>query len=115
MDRKRLETLVVEVVLVVRKAHLAAGGNALKHWTQLETAMRSAARQTSTATEWASTLQRRMQVASLPASGSSAVVDLAHFCDEHGAHETMLDMAEREHALIAALAKGVVEKAREAK
>jgi hypothetical protein len=37
------------------------------------------------------------------------LVDLTHFCDEHGAHTEFLDMVERDHALLLALTQLTIE------
>jgi hypothetical protein len=81
----------------------------MTYWTQLQDRIRSAARQTASASEWASLMQRRLQIGSLSKEDSRALVELVRFCDEHGAHSDFLAAVERDHSLLMALVQLIVE------
>lgn len=105
------------MILTVRSAFLSAcdGRPPMDYWTQLQSRCRAAARQTTTASEWVSAVQRRMQIQGFRSSDSLALVELVRFCDEHSAHGAFLEMVERDHALLIALAQVVVEERKSAK
>lgn len=110
-QKKQLETLAVEMVLELRSEYLASvnGRPSMSYWEQLQNRMRSAARSTTTASEWVTQVMRRMQIASLRKSASRSLVELVRFCDEHDAHLDFLAMVERDNALLIALAQLIAE------
>jgi len=114
-QKKRLETLAVELALALRSAYLSEQGGRppMNYWEQMENRMRAAARQTASASEWASLMQRRLQIGNLPKGASSALIDLVRFCDEHQAHTEFLDLVERDHGLLVALTRQIVEERKE--
>jgi hypothetical protein len=113
--RERLVTLTVEVLLALRAAYLRTGqANALKHWDILQNRARAAARTTASPEEWATKLQRDLQIASLSSSASSVVVELVHEVTERNARGEWLDLIEREHGYLIALARLTAEKRKEA-
>lgn len=115
-QKKQLETLTVEMVLAFRSAYLAnvGGRPPLGYWEQIQNRVRSAAMQTESASEWASTVQRRLNLGSLPSYASRALVELVRFCDEHDAHDEFLALVERDHALVVAMAQLIVEERKRA-
>lgn len=115
-QRRQLETLAVEMLLALRAAYLSAqdGRPPMNYWEQFQSRMRAAARQTATASEWVSQMQRRLQVASLRSSDARTLVDLVKFCDEHEAHLDFLEMVDRDHSLLIAMTQTIVEERKNA-
>lgn len=113
--QKELETLTVEMLLAFRGAYLRelGGRPPLNYWSQLQDRARASARQTTSASEWASQVQRKLQIPALAKDYSSTLIDLVRFCDEHQAHMDFLDMVERDHALLMALVQLTVEQRKE--
>jgi hypothetical protein len=112
--KERLRTLTVEVLLVVRAAHLASpSANQLKHWDMIQDRVRSAARTSATPEEWVTTLARKLQLPTLNSSGSSAIVDLVAFVAERQCAAQWLDLIEREHGYLMALTRLAADKKRE--
>lgn len=115
-EKERLRTLTVEVLLAIRAEYLRTPGvNVLKHWEMLTTRMRGAARTTATPEEWATTLARKLLIPVLSSSASSSVVDLVHFVTEHRCAPEFLDLIDREHGYLIAMARLISEKRREAR
>jgi hypothetical protein len=114
--KKQLETLSVEMLIAFRGAYLReqSGRPPLNYWSQLQDRVRAAARQTTSASEWASQVQRRLQIPSLSKDYCQVLIDLTQFCDEHQAHTEFLDMIERDHALLMALTQLTIDKRKEA-
>lgn len=110
-QKKALETITVEFVLSLRSEYLREqdGRPPMNYYEQLQNRMRGAARQTSSASEWASLMQRRLQIGSLSKDASRALIDLVRFCDEHQAHGDFLTAIDRDHALLIALVQLIVE------
>ncbi len=111
-DRRKLETLVVEYVLVLRSAYMNQqnGRPPMNYWEQFSSRMRSAARQTTRPSEWVAQVQRRLQIPSIPSRDSRVLIELVGFCDEHeGAPEALLDIVDRETPLIIAMSQKIVE------
>jgi hypothetical protein len=114
--REKLVTLTVEVLLVMRSAYLGtAGASALKNWDILQSRMRSAARTTASPEEWATKLQRDLQIPSLTSSSCRALVDLVHEVTERGCRSEWLDLLDREHGYLIALTRLTAEKRKEEK
>lgn len=104
--KERVRTLVVEIVLEVRRAYLASpSSNVLKHWDQLHGRMKAAARTTASPEEWASRFASGMRVRASSSSGSRALIDLVHFVREHDANREFFEMLDREHDYMMALAR----------
>lgn len=114
-QRRKLETKVVELILSIRAAYLSEQGGRppMNYWEQFSSRMQAAARQTVTASEWASQVQRRLQVGSLRSSDAPVLLDLVRFCDEHDAHLELLDMVSRDTPLLIAMTQEIVEKRKE--
>lgn len=106
MNNERRETLAsatVAVLLEMRQAYLAGGGNALKHWAQIQDRLRAACRTSETVEQWLTTMQRGLQLPAASSSLSSAAVALAKSVGTDAA--AWLDMVESEHGYIIALAR----------
>jgi hypothetical protein len=113
-QKERLVTLTVESLLTLRSAYLRTGqANALKHWDILQSRARAAARTTASPEEWATKLQRDLQIPSLSSLASSVLVELVHVVTELGARSEWLDLIEREHGYLIALARLTAEKRKE--
>jgi len=113
MDTEIARAAVVRLVLALRAEYLAAGANPLKHWEQLHERLRAAARTTGTAEEFATKLQRDLRIATVTSSFCSATTELVDAVG--GEHAALLDLIDREHGYIMALArKAADEKRREA-
>ncbi len=54
-------------------------------------------------------MQRRLQIGSLDKEGSRSLIELVRFCDEHQAHAEFLAAVERDHSLLMALTRLIVE------
>ena len=114
--KERLRTQTVEVLLEFRAAYLASpGANALKHWDQLQERLRAAARTTASPEEWATKMRRDLNLGASSSSGSRALIDLVHEVTERSARREWLDLLEREHGYLIALARLTAEKRKETK
>lgn len=115
-QRKQLETLLVEMIIGFRAQFLRnhKGRPPLNYWEQIQNRVRSAARTTTTVSEWASAMQRGLQIEALDSWASRALVDLVAFCDEQDAHLECLDLLDRDHAMVLALVRVECEKRRDA-
>jgi hypothetical protein len=115
LDNSKREALLartVAVVLELRRQYLAAGANPLKHWQQLHDRLRMATRTTTSVAEWATRVQAGLQLGVPSSSLSSAVLLLE---DEVACipQPAWLDLLEREHAHVMALARKEAEDRRE--
>lgn len=70
------EHATVSVVLAARQQYLAAGANPLKHWDQIETAMRRASASSVTLAQWITRFSRRLLIAAPSKLLSSAIAEL---------------------------------------
>ena len=115
--KKQLETATVEMVLVLRSAYLSEQGGRppMDYWSRIQNMIRASARQTSSASEWSSAMQRRLQIPGFHNSESRALLDLVRFCDENEAHQEFLAMVERDSALLIALTQLIVEERKAAR
>jgi hypothetical protein len=111
--KEKLRTQTVELLLVVRAAYLADGGNPLKHWDQIQDRMRSAARRAQTPEEWATLLCKGLQLPVLSGKASKVLVDLVAMVAERGCAMEWLDLIEREYGLLMALTRLCAEQRRE--
>lgn len=110
---EKLRKATVRVLLGIRSAYLAAGANPLKHWDQLADRLRAAARTSGSVPEWYATMTRTLAIGGSLSSGSSAdVVELQRVVTEEASAEEWLDLLEREHAFIMAMARLEAEQAR---
>lgn len=108
LSEKRLDELrdkTVNLLLEMRAAYLANGANALKHWDQIHDRMRAAARTTTTVEEWTSAMLRGLQLSAPSSSISSRAVELSDDVVAQGAKTAWLDLLEREHAYLIAMAR----------
>lgn len=113
-QKEQLRTLTVEMLLELRRAYLATPGcNPLKHWDQLQNRMLSAARRSASPDEWATLMQRGLQLPALSKSGCRALIDLGGTVRELGAAADWLALIERELGLVMAMTRLAAEKRRE--
>lgn len=104
--KERLRTLTVEAILAVRAVYLASpGANVLKHWSQLESRVRAAARTTSSPQEWQTKLCRDLQLPALNSAACQAFVDLAHEVTERACANDWLALVDDEVGYMMALAR----------
>ena len=113
--REKIESALVEMILGLRSDYLRAGANPMDHWTQLESRCRAAAMQCETISEWCSAVQRRLQIPSLSKGSSASLIALNSVCESDEAIDDALDMVSRDYGLLIALARNVVDEAKEAK
>jgi hypothetical protein len=115
-QRERLRTATVELLLAVRTEYLRTpGANPLKHWEQLANRSLSAARTSATPEEWATQLQRRLQIPNMLSSGCSALMDLVHVVTELKAASAWLALVEREHGYLMAQTRLIAEQRADAR
>lgn len=107
LDEGKLEALrsrTVSVLLGMRRQYLADGGSPLKHWEQIHARMRMAARTSASVAEWVTALQRSLKIQTPNSELSTSILEL---CDESAciADPDFLDLIDREHGYIMALAR----------
>lgn len=108
--KEKLRTLLVEMLLEFRREYLRTPScKTLEHWRILLDRMRQASMQTGNADEWATKVQRRLQIPQLGNSGSSVLLDLSAHVREHGAWREMREVIERETGLLEALGRKCAE------
>lgn len=116
VDEATMETwrvMTAMVLLDVRSAYLKAGASPLKHWDQILDRMRAAARTSGSVEEWHTSMCRSLQLGATSNSASSLLVELrTHVGSARGA---WLDMIEREHGLLMAMARLEAERRKEAR
>lgn len=114
--KERLRSLLVEMLLEFRRGYLrTTGANTLEHWRIILDRMRQAAKQTRNCDEFATKVQRRLQIQQLGSSGCSALLALSHAVREADAWREVRQIVEKETGLLEALARRIVEAAKEAK
>lgn len=109
---QQIENLLVEVTVMVRDAYLRAkkGRPALNYWSELiPDRMRSAARQSATAGEWITTVQRKLQTGAPNSSDSLVINRLVQLCDENDYHLRMMEFIDREISFLIAMARSIVD------
>lgn len=105
-ERKHaLRWATVRVLLALRSEYLRTGANALKHWEQLQSRMRAAARMTTTPEEWVTRMQRGLQIPTTSSSLSSAMAALSDEVATLPRPSVWLDLVEREHGYLMAMAR----------
>lgn len=113
---EEIRTRLVEMTLEFRRGYLqTSGANMLEHWRIILDRMRQASRQTRNTDEWATKVQRRLQIPALGNSGSSALLALSHAVREADAWRDLRTLIDRETGLIEALARQIVEADKAAK
>lgn len=114
--KEKLRTQTVEVLLDLRAAYLATPGcSPLKHWDQLQDRMRAAARTCASPEEWTTKMARDLQLASPSLGSSRSLLALVHEVTERGCRREWLDLIEREHGYLMALARLSAEQRRAAR
>jgi hypothetical protein len=113
-QKETLRTLTVELMLDLRSQYLRTPGcNALTHWEQLTTRMRACARMSESVDEWATMMLRRLQIPAPSKYSSDSLLTLSHAVRELGAASDWLELIEREHALLIAIARKTSEERRD--
>lgn len=102
-EMERWREATTGVMLDLRSAYLRAGASPLKHWDQLLDRMRAAARTAASVEEWHTSMSRSLQLGAPSNSASSALADLRALVG--AARSEWLDMIEREHGLLIAMAR----------
>jgi hypothetical protein len=111
--KERLRSMTVEMLLEFRRGYLrTTGANTLEHWRIILDRMRQAARQTRNLDEWATKVQRRLQIPQLGSSGCSALLSLSHAVREADAWREFRTLVDRETGLLEAMARQIVEAAK---
>lgn len=104
-EKERLRKATVRVILSLRGLYLANGGNALKHWTQIEDRIRVAVRVCESPQEWVSKLKSDLQISQTSSSLSSEAVMLCEEVDVLNAAAQWLSLVEQELGYVMALAR----------
>jgi hypothetical protein len=116
VTKERIRTLTVEMLIAFRSEYLQTPGkNVQEHWRILLDRMRQAARQTGNVDEWATKVQRRLQIPMLGNLASSALLALSHAVREADAWRDFRLLIERETGLLEALGRQVAEAEKERK
>lgn len=102
-EMERWREATTGVMLDLRSAYLRAGASPLKHWDQLLDRMRAAARTAASVEEWHTSMSRSLQLGAPSNSASSALADLRALVG--AARTEWLDMIDREHGLLIAMAR----------
>ena len=78
---EHLKMLTVNLLLSLRKEYLITGANPLKHWEQLQSRAKLAAKLSTTVDEWYSNISRRLSLASPSNSLSSDLAQLREYAE----------------------------------
>lgn len=105
--------LLVLVLLDLRAAYLADGGNVLRHWDQLLDRMRAAARTSSSMEEWHTSMCRSLQLGAPSSAASSTLSELVATVGIY--RSEALDLVEREHGYLMAKARLEAERRKDAR
>lgn len=116
VDETTMETwrlLTAGALLDLRSAYLKAGASPLKHWDQILDRMRAAARTSASVEEWHTSMCRSLQLGAPSSSASSALAELR--ATVGSARGSWLDMIDREHGLLMAMARLEAERRKNAR
>ena len=108
---EELRTQTVRVVLGLRRLYLASGANPLKHWDQITSRVRSAARRTSTVSAWSTAMFKGLALNGPDSSTSSDLVELERMARDVG-ERTWIRQLESEYSLIMAEAQLAAQRAK---
>lgn len=100
--REKLRSETIELLLAVRSQYLTAGASPLKHWDQLQSRLRSAARTSTSVPEWITALARSLGLPAPTKRRSLATDKLERTVATHGCAPQWLDMLEDEHGYLIA-------------
>jgi len=115
-EKEKLRTLTVETLLELRGAYLGTSHcNVLKHWDQIQDRMRIAARTTSSAEEWATSVQRALRLSSPSPRLSDSIMTLANEVRERRCASEWLQLVEDEYGFLMAMARSIAEQRKEAR
>lgn len=112
-ERAPLIDATVVVVLALRREYLRTPGvSVLRHWRQIQNRLRAAARTCESAPEWATRLMRDLQIDSPSVRLSETIEYLVVLVERAGA-SAWLDLLDREHGYVIALARLEADRRRE--
>ena len=115
-QKEVLRNRTVDVLLELRAAYLRTPGcNILKHYTQIEDRMRSAARTTATPEEWVTMLSRSLHLSAPSSSCSAAIRALADSVRELGCAREYMALVEDEYAYLSSVVRSLVDARKQAK
>lgn len=114
-QKERLRTLTVELVLDLYTQAIRSGWNPLDLWDQVANRLRAAVNVTQTPEEWLSDMLRKLRLSAPSKDSSASLIDLSSQVREWGCASAWLDLVEREHGLLVALARKVNEERRDAR
>lgn len=103
--RETLRHLTVDVILEARRDYLRSGASALRHWDQLQDRMRAAARTCRDPREWVTRLRRDLQLGPPDPASSRSCELLVQAVGGPRETREWLDLVEREHGYLMALAR----------
>lgn len=110
-QRQTWSNQTVMVLLDARRQALRNGASPLKLWDQLEARMLAATRTTDRPSEWATKLLRDLQIESPDKDSSRSISLLVESTTGHA--REWLDLVEREHGYMMALARLEAERRRD--
>lgn len=105
--------LTVDLLLDLRAQYLAGGANPLKHWDQLSTRLRSAARRASGVEDWHTMMCRSLQLESPSKNNCHSLIGLVREIDTPKKSQVWLDMLEQRWGLVIATARLTAEQRKE--
>ncbi len=111
--REDMREATVLVLLGLRREYLAQGASPLKHWTQLQDRMRSAARMAVDVPTWVTQISRSLGIGAANAKHAKHVTSLATLIGADSA--AWLDLLEEEHAYLIALARLAAQREKESR
>lgn len=112
--KERLRTLTVEFLLDLYRQAIRSGWSALDLWDQMSTRLRAAARTSAGPDEWTSAMLRSLKQPGPGKDSSGSLIDLTAQVREWACASAWLDLLEREHGLLIAMARKLNEERRAA-
>lgn len=114
-ESETLLSLTVDALLDLRAAFLKTGVNAITHWTQLETRMRSAERRAQDPEEWFTLMLKGLRIEGASLNSCRSSVELAKFVDSQARNRAWHELLERRWGMVMATARLTAEQRKEAK
>ena len=109
--KQQLEDALIESIVMFRDQMLRAcsGRPPMNYWEQISNRLKSSSRQSATAAEWITSVQRGLRIQSPSSSDCSVIQRLVSLCDENGFDLEMMEFVEREVGFLVAMARGIVD------
>jgi hypothetical protein len=109
--KRQLENLLVEFVVMTRDAFVRSvkGKVPMSYWDQIQNRIRSAARTNATASEFVTSVSRKMKLGAPSSSDCLVVTRFVQFCDENGFNLTAMEFIDREIGFIIAMARQIID------